>query len=270
LKAGERADSIAGNPMDDTSNHAPGRAEQLTVELPIFSGPFRLLAGLILEHKVDVCDVPVARVTDQFLQLGASEASSWTLEEATWFLAMCAVLLELKVGRLLPRQRTETEEELLGGASPDLLYARSLELTAFRVVSMDLAEQMAAAALLVPRTAGPPPEFAHLYPDPLATVDATRLTALAAELLAPPSPVDLSHVTPIRVSLADAVRAVQERMEALTEARFRDLLEGCHERIDVVVRFLALLELHRDGKVRLAQAQVFGDIEVHWQGEQAA
>jgi segregation and condensation protein A len=82
--------------------------------------------------------------------------------------------------------------------------------------------------------------------------------------------VDLSHVTPIRVSLADAVRAVQERMELLSEARFRDLLEGCKDRIDVVVRFLALLELHRDGKVGLAQAQVFGDIEVRWHGEQAA
>jgi segregation and condensation protein A len=77
-------------------------------------------------------------------------------------------------------------------------------------------------------------------------------------------------VTPIRVSLADAVRTVQERMERLSEARFRDLLEGCRDRIDVVVRFLALLELHRDGMVDLAQAKVFGDIEVRWQGERAA
>jgi segregation and condensation protein A len=256
--------------MNETSNHASSRAEGLTLELPIFSGPFRLLADLILDNKVDVCDVPVAVVTDRFLEAGAAESSSWELEEATWFLAMCAVLLELKVGRLLPRRRPDTEEDLLGGASPDLLYARSLELTAFRKVSIDLAEMIAAAALLVPRMAGPPPEFGHLYPDPLATVDGAALSSIAAGLLAPQPPVDLSHVTPIRVSLADAIEAMQERMQHLSEARFRDLIEGCTDRIDVVVRFLALLELHRDGKVGLAQAQVFGDIEVRWHGEQAA
>jgi segregation and condensation protein A len=273
LKGAPGADSIAPAnrpPMDETSNPFTGRAEQLTVELPVFSGPFRLLADLILEHKVDVCDVPVARVTDQFLRLGAEEAARWSLEEATWFLAVCAVLLELKVGRLLPRRRPDTEEELLGGTSPDLLYARSLELSAFRRVSGDLAEWMAAAALLVPRTAGPPPEFAHLYPDPLMKVTADQLAALAAEILAPAPPVDLSHVTPIRVSLADAIDAVRERMERTGEARFQDLVEGCVDRIEVVIRFLALLELHRDGKIRLAQAQVFGDIEVTWQGERAA
>ncbi|HJP65354.1 MAG TPA: segregation/condensation protein A [Actinomycetota bacterium] len=246
------------------------RAEQLTVELPVFSGPFRLLADLILDHKVDVCDVPVARVTDRFLALGAEEAAAWSIEEATWFLATCAVLLELKVGRLLPRQKPDTEEELLGGASPDLVYARSLELTAYRQISADLAERMATAALLVPRTAGPPPEFAHLYPDPLERVTSEVLAGIAAELLAPEPPVDLSHVTPIRVTLADAIDAVRERMALQREARFQELVEGCRDRIEVVVRFLALLELHRDGKVRLAQARVFGDIEVTWQGEEAA
>src|SRR6266568_4355567 len=165
--------------MDDTTNPAAARAEQLAVELPVFSGPFRLLADLILDDKVDVCDVPVARVTDRFLQIGAAEASSWTLEEATWFLAICAALLELKVGRLLPRPPVDTEEDLLGGVSPDLLYARSLELAAYRQVSVRLAELLALAALTVPREAGPPPEFAHLYPDPLAKVTAVEVARTA-------------------------------------------------------------------------------------------
>jgi segregation and condensation protein A len=256
--------------MEEALEHTAGRAEGLSIELPVFTGPFRLLAELILDYKVDVCDVPVAMVTDRFLELGTAEVEGWSLEEATWFLAVCAVMLELKVGRLLPRPQPERDEDLLGGSSPDLLYARSLELAAFRHVSARVAERMAEAALLVPRTAGPPPEFAHLYPDPLERIRAEGLGALAAELLAPPTPVDLSHVTPILASLEEAISALGERMERLSQARFRDLLDDCPERIDVVVRFLALLELHRDGKVRLRQATVFGDIEVSWEGERAA
>src|ERR1051326_8912773 len=101
-------------------------ADDLLVELPVFSGPFRLLAELILDHQVDVCDVPVARVTDGFLRRSREGAAACSLEEATWFLAVCATLLEVKVGRLMPRPPVETEEELLGGVSPDLVYARSI------------------------------------------------------------------------------------------------------------------------------------------------
>jgi segregation and condensation protein A len=242
----------------------PPAGLDLQVELPIFSGPFRLLAELIMDQKVDVCDVPVARVTDAFVQRGREAAAGWTLEEATWFLAVCAMLLELKVGRLLPRAAVETEEDLLGAVSLDLLYARSLELAAFQQIAVDVAERLAAAALLVPRTAAPPPEFAHLYPDVLENVTPALLAATAAALLAPPPEVDLSHVAPIRVSLSDSMAAVQAHLAAVGEARFRDLLVDCPERIHVVVKFLALLELHRQGKIHLEQAELFGEIEVRW------
>lgn len=238
---------------------------EFAVELPVFSGPFRLLADLILDERMDVCDIPVARVTERFLREGADRIEGWPLEEATWFVAMCAVLLELKVGRLLPRPTALVEEELLGGAPPDLVYARSLELSAFRHVAEWVAERVAEASRLVPRTAGPPPEFSHLYPDVLEKVTPEVLAAVAAEVLAPPKDLDLSHVTPIRVSLADAMVAVEQRLAGLGGARFRDLIDGCRERIEVVVRFLALLELHREGKVELRQAKVFGDIDVMWQ-----
>jgi len=239
---------------------------EFAVELPIFTGPFRLLADLILDRSVDVCDVPVASVTEVFVRAGDEESSRWSLEDVTWFLAICAVLLELKVGRLLPRHVDETEEELLGGASPDLVYARSLELRAFRRVAEDLAARMAEAALLVPRSAGPPPEFAHLYPDVMEKVTVEDLRLLAEILFEPEPEVDLSHVTPIRTSLADAMDAVRAHLVRSPEARFRDLVEECNERIDVVVRFLAILELYRRGHVELSQAALFGDIEVRWQG----
>lgn len=236
------------------------------IELPVFTGPFRLLAELVLDHRVDVCDVPVARVTERFLS-HAREAEEWSLEEATWFLAVCAVFLELKVARLTPRHRDEPrEEDLLGGLSPDLVYARSLELAAFRKVTGALQRWLEEGARTHPRETGPPEEFAHLYPDPMERVTPEMLAGTAASLLRPPPLVDLSHVQPIRVSMAEALAAVEERLGGSGTLRFRDLVADCDERIHVVVRFLALLELYRDGKVDLAQAGTFGEIEITWQG----
>ncbi len=245
----------------------PAPSDELLVELPVFSGPFRLLVELILDHKMDVCDVPVARVTDRYLQQGRERAATWTLEEATWFLAVCATMLELKVGRLLPRPPVDTEEDLLGAVSPDLLYARSRELAAFRQVSDAIDALLAEAATMHPRSVGPPAEFAHLYPDVMKGVTGDRLAELAARALAPAPLVDLSHVAPIRVSLSDAIALVQARVSSAGMASFRELLADNPERIHVVVRFLALLELHRQGKVELSQARLFGEIEVRWQGE---
>jgi len=233
---------------------------EFAVELPVFTGPFRVLADLLLEHRMDVCDVPVARVTDRFLAHSA-EAEAWSLEEATWFLAVAAVLLELKVGRLMPKPDDPSEEDLLGG-SPDLAYARSLELAAFRRVAVDVARRLEEGSRYFPREAGPPPEFAHLYPDLMERVTPELLAATAAVLLRPPPVLDLSHVAPIRVTVAEAVAAVRGQLDALRSARFRELVADCEERIDVVVRFLALLEMYREGQVDLTQAGTFGEIEV--------
>lgn len=234
------------------------------VDLPVFSGPFRVLADLLLDQKIDVCDVPVATVTERFLA-HSREAETWSLEDATWFLAVCAILLELKVGRLMPRHEAIDEEDLLG-VSPDLAYARSLELAAFRRIAEELGRRFELEARHVPRIAGPPPEFEHLYPDVLERVDAADLARLAAALLRPPPMLDLSHVTPIRYTMAEAVAAVQDHLERLRAAPFRALVADCDDRIQIVVRFLALLELYREGKVDLAQAETFGEIEVRWGG----
>ena len=238
------------------------------IELPVYEGPFRTLAELILDHKVDVCDVPVASVTERFLA-AAEDAERWDLEEATWFLAICAVLLEMKVSRLMPKPEELREEDLLGG-SPDLAYARSLELAAFRRVSTMIATLLEEGSRFANREAGPPEEFAHLYPDVMEKVTPELLVQTAASQLRPPPAVDLSHVAPIRASVSDAIRHVEQRLGELGAARFRDLVADCEGRIQVVVRFLALLELHREGKVELSQAQTFGEIEVTWQDEGSA
>ncbi len=233
------------------------------IQIPGFDGPFRLLADLILDQKIDVCDVPIATVTDGFLR-HAKETATWNLEEATWFLAICAVLLELKVARLTPKHTELDEEDLLGG-SPDLVYARSLELAAFRRVAVELARRLEDEAGYFARDVGPGPEFSHLYPDPLTGIEASELAAIAAQLLRPPPTLDLSHVTPVRYTVAEAMTTLQDRIAAVAGgATFRDLVADCEERIHVVVRFLAILELYREGKVELAQAETFGEIEVAW------
>jgi segregation and condensation protein A len=239
------------------------RVGAFPVELPVFRGPFRMLAELILDRKVDVCDVPVARVTEEFLAR-AEEAEGWTLEEATWFLAICAVLLELKVGRLFPTNHEPDEEDLLG-ASPDLVFARGLEHAAFQKVASIISERMADMARYHPREAGPLEEFAHLYPDPMEKVSPDQLAAAAAAMLRPTT-IDLSHVAPIRASVSEALQTMEQRLTQGGDARFRDLVQDCQERIDVVVRFLAVLELHSQGRVVLSQAKSFGDIEVRWEG----
>ena len=250
---------------DDTGARAEVSGS-FAVAVPVFQGPFRLLADLILEQKVDVCDVPVATVTDRYLA-HVKEADTWNLEEATWFLAICAVLLELKVARLTPRHTEPDEEDLLGG-SPDLAYARSLELRAFRKVAVELARRLEDEAGYFGRDVGPGPEFSHLYPDPMTKVTGEGLASLAAALLRPPPTLDLSHVTPIRFTVAEAISAVEARIQAIAgrPATFRELVADCEDRMHVVVRFLALLELYRDGRIELQQAATFGEIEVEWRG----
>jgi segregation and condensation protein A len=235
------------------------------VELPVFTGPFRLLADLILEQKIDVCDVSVASVTDGFL-VRTKDEDTWNLEEATWFLAICSVLLELKVGRLMPRHAQPDEEDIVGG-SPDLVYARSLELAAFRRVAIELARRIESEAGYSARDVGPGPEFAHLYPDPMERLEPAELARIAARLLRPSPTLDLSHVTPIRFTVAEAMSALEERIATIGRpATFREMVTDCEDRIHIVVRFLALLELYREGKVDMQQAATFGEIEIEWRG----
>ena len=240
-------------------------AGAFAVELPVFTGPFRLLADLILGQKLDVCDVPIATVTDRFLA-HAKEADGWSLEEATWFLAVCAIMLELKVGRLMPRHEVLDEEDLLG-VSPDLVYARSLELAAFRLV---------ARGSRAPHRGGEPAAPARGRPAagvraPVPRRDGGRRGRATSR--ASRRPCSARHRCSIsRTSRRSATRWPRRwkpcaaHLDRLGQASFRDLVADCDEKIQVVVRFLALLDLYRDGKVELAQAETFGEIRVRWEG----
>jgi segregation and condensation protein A len=135
-------------------------------------------------------------------------------------------------------------------------------------VAIELARRLEDEAGFFTRDVGPGPEFSHLYPDPLVKVDAAAIADVAARMLRPPPVIDLSHVTPIRYTVAEAMDAVETRIQGFGggQASFRDLVADCDERIHVVVRFLALLELYREGKIEIQQAATFGEIEVEWKG----
>ena len=272
-------DRVASRGAGDPRSRALGDGARMTrgagradagaspCDLPVYQGPFRLLADLIVEQKIDVCDVAVATITDRYLA-HAADAQRWNLEEATWFLAICAVLLELKVGRLMPRH-TEPDEEDILGPSPDLAYARSLELAAFRRVAVELARRLEDEAGYFARDVGPGPGVRPPVPGPHGAARRPRTSPrLAAQLLRPPPTLDLSHVTPdpLHDGRGHHGTGGPDVRRSGTGATFRDLVADCEERIHVVVRFLAILELYREGKVELQQAPTFGEIEVEWTG----
>jgi segregation and condensation protein A len=174
------------------------------------------------------------------------------------------MLLELKVGRLMPRPDVLDEEDL--GLSPDLIYARSIELAAFRKMAGEIALRLADNADFHTRDVGPDQDFADLYPDVMEKVTPDTLVELAAAMLRPPAMLDLSHVTPIRVTVAEEIANVEQRLSLAGDTDFRDLVADCSDRIYIVVRFLALLELYRHGRIDLTQAETFGQIQVKWQG----
>ena len=239
------------------------------VSTPVFEGPFDLLLHLILREQVDLYDVPLASIVDAYLaELRRLEGLD--LDVATEFLLIAATLVELKVRRLLPgRDDVDLDEELALWEERDLLLARLLECKTFKDVAARFARLSEAAARSVPRLVPLEEPFASLAPDLLEGVTPARLRDAFLRASAPkPLPhVDLAHVAPIRASVADAVAELVDELPRVGRIGFRRLTAGIAERLEVIVRFLALLELFKQGLVELDQAHTFGDIEVVWTGD---
>ncbi|MDQ3981047.1 MAG: segregation/condensation protein A [Actinomycetota bacterium] len=237
------------------------------VKLEVFEGPIDLLLHLITRQRVDIYDVSLAQITEEYL--AALEGLDGTdLETATGFLVVAATLLELKSARLLPgRSDDDANANLL--EERDLLLARLVECATFREAGAWLARGLEAGAASHGRAAGLEEPFVDLAPELVIKTSPERIGALAAVLLVPrPAPeVDVSHVAPIRATVRDAILEVAGLLRSRGgPAAFRELCSGAQERIDVVVRFLALLELFKAGAVDLVQVDRFGDIRAEWTG----
>ena len=246
------------------------------VQTPVFEGPFDLLLHLIMREQVDLYEVSISTIVDGYLAELArlsDAAAGLDLEVATEFLLIAAILVELKSRRLLPGPDSiELDEELALWEERDLLLARLLECKTFKDAARALADRAELAGRVRPRTAGLEERYLAVAPDLLAGVTPGDLRVAFLRAVAPkPTPqVDLRHVTMIRASVTDAVASLMRELPGAGRTTFRRLTDGIAERMERIVRFLALLELFKQGLVELAQAGSFGEIHVTWVGGDGA
>ena len=238
------------------------------VVTPVFSGPFDLLLHLITKDEVELWDVNLASIVDAFVA-ELEQMQGLDLDVATEFLLTAAVLVELKTRRLLPgRNDADLEEELALWEERDLLIARLLECKTFKDAAQALDRLADRAGLALPRTAGIEEQFLGVAPDLLAGVTPDKLAAAFGRASAPkPLPsVDMDHVAPIRASVADSVAELVTRLPRMGPTTFRQLAIGSTSRLDVIVTFLAVLELFKQGLVDLDQTERFTSLRVVWTG----
>lgn len=256
-----------------TGHAAPGgiampRREAFQVHLDVYEGPFDLLLGLIGKHKLDVTEIALARVTDEFIAYIRSHEQEWDLGQASEFLLVAATLLDLKAARLLPAAEVEDDEDLALLEARDLLFARLLQYRAFKDVASTLSRRMAAEALQRPRSVAVEPQFARLLPELVLGITPEQLAMIAAKAMVPkPAPtVGLEHLHAPAVSVREQAALIVERLRRTRTASFRVLVADADATIVVVARFLALLELFREGAVAFDQAVPLGDLTVRWTG----
>lgn len=237
------------------------------VSTPVFEGPFELLLHLILKEKVELYEISLSSIVDGYLaELSRMEMD---LEVATEFLLIAATLVELKTRRLLPDDGdVDLDDELALWDERDLLLARLLDCKTFKDAARALAQRAELASRSLARNAGLEERFLSLAPDLLAGVTPEDLRRAFRKASAPrPAPtVQLNHIAQIRASVTDAVEELVYELPRMGKATFRQLTESLVERLEVVVRFLAVLELYKQGYVELDQAGAFGDIEISWIG----
>ncbi len=234
----------------------------------VFEGPFDLLLGLIAKHQLDVTEVALSRVTDEFLAHLRGAGAAWDLGQATEFLVVAATLLDLKVARLLPGEPVEDEEDLALLEARDLLFARLLQYRAYKAAAAHLAGLLAEQSTRYPRSVSLEPRFAGLLPEVLLGLGPQEFAALAARALTPrPAPeVAVDHVHGGTVSVREQTALLAERLRRTGGGSFRGLTADCDGTLEVVARFLGLLELYREGLVAFDQAEALAELRVRWTG----
>ena len=242
-----------------------------SVHLSNFDGPFDLLLQLISRHKMDVTEVALSIVTDEFISfirdLEASGAG-WDLDQATEFLVVAATLLDLKAARLLPSGEVEDEEDLALLEARDLLFARLLQYRAFKEIAATFGERILAADKSFPRVVALDPALASLLPEVLIGVGAQRFAAIAERVLTPKvSPVvAVEHLHMPLVSVTEESKRVVEALRHSKSLSFRNLISDADSTLVVVARFLALLDLYRQGVLRFDQVVALGELHIRWTG----
>ncbi|MET8578428.1 ScpA family protein [Streptomyces sp. NPDC005012] len=260
--AGEAARDGAGGRTEDP--------DTFTVHLSNFEGPFDLLLQLISKHKLDVTEVALSRVTDEFMAHVRARGDDWDLDRTTEFLVVAATLLDLKAARLLPAAEVEDEADLALLEARDLLFARLLQYRAYKQVADIFSARLEDEARRHPRTVGLEPHHAELLPDVVLSIGPEGFARLAVKAMQPKPPpqVYVDHIHAPLVSVREQAAVVMGRLRELGEATFRTLVEDTDDTLTVVARFLALLELYREKAVALEQETALGELLVRWTGDE--
>ncbi|MEW2403817.1 segregation/condensation protein A [Streptomyces sp. NPDC046862] len=238
------------------------------VRLANFEGPFDLLLQLISKHKMDVTEVALSKVTDEFMAHIRAMGPDWDLDQTTEFLVVAATLLDLKAARLLPSAEVEDEADLALLEARDLLFARLLQYRAYKQIADIFSGRLDDEARRYPRTVGLEPHHAELLPEVVISIGAEGFAKLAVKAMQPkPKPqVYVDHIHAPLVSVQEQAGIVVARLRELGETSFRVLVEDTDDTLTVVARFLALLELYREKAVALEQEAALGELLVRWTG----
>ena len=241
-------------------------ASGFEVHLDVFEGPFDLLLALISKHKLDITEIALSSVTDEFIAHIRALADAWDLDQASYFLVVAATLLDLKAARLLPAGEVDDEEDLALLEARDLLFARLLQYRAYKEVAAVFAGRMAVAARRFPRRVPMEPRFAQLFPEVLLGLGPVEFARIAARVLTPRQAptVSTEHIHAPFVSVREQARRLATRLRRLGRASFRQLTTDCEATYEIVASFLALLELFREDRIALEQVTPLGDIYVTW------
>jgi segregation and condensation protein A len=241
------------------------------VVLDNFEGPFDLLLSLISKHKLDITEVALSRVTDEFIahvKAGAGAGGAWDLEQTSSFLLVASTLLDLKSARLLPQGDVEDEEDLALLEARDLLFARLLQYRAFKQVASVLERRLAGESRRHPRAVGLEERYAGLLPEVLIGIGLDSFAALAAKALEPKPDLELSlqHIHAPAVSVREQAEVIVDRLRRTGTMTFRALCGDSPDMLTTVARFLALLELFRENAVAFDQVSPLGELTVRWSG----
>jgi segregation and condensation protein A len=257
---------------EDSRAQAPSSTPGFEVHLDVFEGPFDLLLALISKHKLDITEVALSQVTDEFIAYISERSDGWDLDQVSYFLVVAATLLDLKAARLLPSGEVEDEEDLALLEARDLLFARLLQYRAYKEVAGVFAARMTAAARRFPRRVPLEPRFAELLPEVLLGLGPAEFARLAALTLAPKPPpkVSTEHIHSPMISVKDQARMLMAMLKELGRASFRQLTANAQGSYEVVASFLALLELYREDAVSFEQVTPLGELYVTWTGHQDA
>jgi segregation and condensation protein A len=262
----------AGAAAAATSNSDQSQQSGFQVRLSNFEGPFDLLLQLIFAHRLDVTEVALHQVTDDFIAYTKAIGPQMELDETTAFLVVAATLLDLKAARLLPAGEVHDEEDLALLEVRDLLFARLLQYRAFKHVAEMFAELEAAALRSYPRAVALEQRYEDLLPEVMLGIDAESFAQLAATVFTPrPVPtVGTEHLQEVAVSVPEQVGNLMNMLESCgigQWASFSELVADCGTPIEIVGRFLALLELYRARAVAFDQSEPLGVLQISWTGE---